>query len=428
MKAIKAGASRAHEIVRGEGARDPSEDTSRLVSRRSLSAGLLGRLLESYGRPPLRFVLWSGEEVSVSRAPAVVTVHLRDRGLVWELLLDPDLVFGDGYVEGRIEVEGDLVRLFEAILDAREGTGARRFPGLLRVLLLQRPRRSLRAARRNVHHHYDVGNDFYRLWLDERMVYTCAYFPDPNASLEDAQVAKMDHVCRKLRLRPGEEVVEAGCGWGALALHMAERYGARVTAYNVSTAQIAYAREEARRRGLDGRVDFIEEDWRLIEGRYDAFVSVGMLEHVGPENYPLLGRVIARSLRPDGRGLVHSIGRARPQRMSSWLVRRIFPGSYIPSLGEMTAVFEPEGLAVLDVENLRPHYARTLEHWLARLERAAGRVRELHGERLLRAYRLYLASSIASFRKGSCQLYQILFARGANDRLPWTRADVYGAR
>jgi len=388
---------------------------------------LLARILEAYGRPPIRVVLWNGEEIAPPGGRAVSTVRLHDRRLLFELLADPDLAFGDGYSEGRIEVEGNLVEFLQAVFEASDGHGRRKRPwtSLGRSFSLSALRDPIQEARRNIHHHYDVGNDFYELWLDERLVYTCAYFPDPAMGLEEAQLAKMDHICRKLALSPGEEVVEAGCGWGSLALHMAEKYGVRVHAYNLSSAQIAYARQQAKRRGLEDRVRFIEDDYRNIRGRYDAFVSVGMLEHVGLAHYRVLGRVIERSLKPEGRGLLHSIGRARPQPMNRWLVRRIFPGSYIPSLKEILEVLEPENFAVLDVENLRLHYARTLEHWLERLERAADRIRASYDERLLRAYRLYLASSIAAFRTGSCQLYQVLFSRAGNPRIPWTRARVY---
>ena len=295
-------------------------------------------------------------------------------------------------------------------------------------LLTWRPRIDTPAqARRNVHHHYDLGNEFYRLWLDEQLVYTCAYFEHPSATLEEAQRAKLDLVCRKLRLSPGERVVETGCGWGALALHMAEHHGARVRAFNLSSEQIGYAREQARRRGLAGRVEFIEDDYRNANGRCDAFVSVGMLEHVGLAHYDEFGRVIDRCLEANGRGLLHFIGHQRAIPMNPWLDRYIFPGAYIPALSESLAVLEPHGFEVADVENLRRHYARTLEHWMERFEKAADRVAALYDERFVRMWRLYLASSLASFRTGSSQLYQVVFARAGDTRLPWTRADLYGA-
>src|SRR6185295_4327164 len=214
----------------------------------------------------------------------------------------------------------------------------------------------------NVHGHYDLGNDFYRLWLDREMVYTCAYFPTPEVSLEAAQIHKMDLVCRKLHLRPGDRVVEAGCGWGALALHMAAHYGVTVRAFNLSSEQITYARDRAAREGLAARAEFIEDDYRNVTGTCDAFVSVGMLEHVGFSELSSLGAVIDRSLGAHGRGLLHFIGRNRPMPLNAWIRKRIFPGAYPPALAEVfDNVLGPWNLSVLDVENLRLHYARTLD-------------------------------------------------------------------
>ena len=232
----------------------------------------------------------------------------------------------------------------------------------------------MRAARENVHQHYDLGNEFYRLWLDREMVYTCAYFPEPDCALEEAQIAKMDLVCRKLGLRPGERVIEAGCGWGSLALFMAREYGVTVRAFNISAEQIAYARDRAKAERLLDRVEFVEGDYREVRGECDAFVSVGMLEHVGLADYPTLGGVIDRSLTEPGRGLLHFIGRNRPGPLNPWIRKRIFPGAYPPILAEVFGnVLEPWDLSVLDVENLRLHYAATLAHWRRRFDAAARR-------------------------------------------------------
>jgi cyclopropane-fatty-acyl-phospholipid synthase len=206
---------------------------------------------------------------------------------------------------------------------------------------------------------------------------------------------------------------------------MARECGARVRAFNVSREQIAWARERARAEGLANRVEFVEDDYRNITGRYDAFVSVGMLEHVGRDHYTDLSRVIHSCLKTSGRGLIHSIGRNRPANLHRWIERRIFPGAYAPSLGEVVALFEPHDFSVLDVENLRLHYARTLEHWLARFETNADRVRALFDQRFVRAWRLYLAGSIAGFTTGSLQLFQVLFARPQDNEIPWTRAHLY---
>ncbi|MDH3902537.1 MAG: cyclopropane-fatty-acyl-phospholipid synthase family protein, partial [Xanthomonadales bacterium] len=276
------------------------------------------------------------------------------------------------------------------------------------------------------HHHYVIGNDFYRLWLDqEAMQYTCAYFPDRSMTLEQAQLAKMSHVCRKLQLKPGDQVVEAGCGWGGFALYMAKNHQVNVKAYNISQEQVIYAREKAAAEGLTDQVEYLLDDYRNISGEYDAFVSVGMLEHVGPGDYPVLGQVIDRCLKPGGRGLIHSIGRNRPRPMNAWIERRIFPGAYPPSLKEMMNIFETNRFSVLDVENLRLHYARTLEAWLQRYEMHTERVKEMMDEKFVRTWRLYLAGSRAAFTAGQLQLFQLLFARENDNHLPWSRNHQY---
>ncbi len=385
---------------------------------------LLRRTHAALGRPPVRFALWDGRDVNPETPDPVGRIQLRDASVLRALLRSPQIAFGDAYCDGRIEAEGDIAESLASVF--RAGRSAPRWARALTRLATWRPQRNTRRrARGNVHHHYDLGNDFYALWLDADMVYTCAYFPTPESTLEAAQRAKLDHVCRKLSLRPGEQVVEAGCGWGALALHMAEHYGVSVRAFNVSSEQVAWARERARERGLEKQVEFLEDDYRNIRGTCDVFVSVGMLEHVGRAHYRSLGRVIDRCLPPDGRGLLHFIGHPRVQPMSPWLERNIFPGAYIPALSEMLPVLEPQGLAVLDVENLRLHYALTLQHWLERYERVYERVARMYDERFARMWRLYLASSRGAFLSGTCQLWQVTFAREAARGLPWTRAELY---
>jgi cyclopropane-fatty-acyl-phospholipid synthase len=286
-------------------------------------------------------------------------------------------------------------------------------------------RNSPGRSKHNAHHHYDLNNDFYRMWLDERLVYTCAYYARPDATLAQAQVAKLDHVCRKLDLKPGQNVIEAGCGWGALAMHMAEHYGVRVKAYNVSSEQVGWARENAAARGLGDRVEFVLDDYRGIDQRCDRFVSVGMLEHVGRANYRVLGQLIERCLKPDGLALIHTIGRSYPNTTDAWIRKYIFPGGHIPSLSEMMAVFEPSRFTVLDVENLRLHYARTCADWLANFDAVADKVSAMYSEEFTRMWRLYLAGSSAGFQSGTLQLYQVVFAHGTNGNVPWTREYQY---
>ncbi len=401
-------------------------------ARRSFDTRLLERLARVAGSAPLEFVM--GERAraltpgAVAHGSTIATVRLRDRATLLGILADAALGFGDAYAEGRAEVDGDLVGFLEEMYRAvPDGGAGRGFPPRP-ARWLERPRRNtLKGSRDNIGHHYDIGNAFYALWLGSTMAYTCAYYPQPSTGLDAAQVAKFDHVCRKLWLQRGETVIEAGCGWGALALHMARHYGVRVRAFNISREQLVHARERARAEGLDSQVEFIEDDYRNIVGRCDAFVSVGMLEHVGVAHYGELGQVIARCLGQQGRGLIHSIGRNRPARLHPWIERRIFPGAQPPSLGEMLRILEPHEFSVLDVENLRLHYAHTLKDWKTLFDAAEDQVRTMFDERFVRMWRLYLAGSIAGFTTGSLQLFQVLFAPRNNNDLPQTRAPLYGS-
>jgi cyclopropane-fatty-acyl-phospholipid synthase len=399
-----------------------------LPERSSLEARLLRRLLASLGDPPIEFhLVWSGERIASVAVPATERVRIADRATLRGLLTDTQIRFGDAYSTGQIEIEGDLVRFIETVFQGLGRPSARETIAARVASWLHRPRRnSLSGSRDNIHRHYDLGNEFYSLWLGETMAYTCAYYPTAGATLDQAQVAKMDHVCRKLRIAAGDRVVEAGCGWGSLALHIAGRYGAKVRAFNISKEQLEFARHRARALGLAHRVEFVEDDYRNIRESSDVFVSVGMLEHVGLDHYPELGRVICRSLSSEGRGLIHSIGRNRPGLLHPWIERRIFPGAYPPSLGEMMQIFEPWGLSVLDVENLRLHYARTCRHWLERYDAVSDKVlAKFSDESFVRTWRLYLSGSIAAFTTGSLQLFQVLFTKQENNAIPLTREYMY---
>ncbi|MGM0476178.1 MAG: class I SAM-dependent methyltransferase [Pseudomonadota bacterium] len=387
---------------------------------------LAQRMYEAMECPPFLIRLWDGTTFGHNSDDALGTVSIHDRGALYSIILNADREFGDLYAQGRVEVSCELVPFLEA---AYRAVNVQKTPWPLKVWQNWRnqPRRNtISGSRENIHQHYNLGNDFYRLWLDQEvMQYTCAYYPGPDATLEEAQVAKLHHICRKLRLQPGDTVVEAGCGWGGLARFMARHYGVKVRAFNISERQVEYARAEAKRQGLSDQVEYVLDDYRNIEGQYDVFVSVGMLEHVGTAQYPELGGVIDRVLHAQGRGLIHTIGRNSPRLMNAWIEKRIFPGAYPPSLGEMSRIFEPYDLSVLDVENIRLHYARTLIHWLERFDANEETVREMFDEEFVRAWRLYLSGSVAAFTTGNLQLFQTVFARKELNELPWTRAYLY---
>lgn len=396
-------------------------------ARPTLAKRLFERVLATIGHPAIHIELPGGESILPpdGTIPAGL-IRFMDPRALWRVITDPMFQFPEMYSAGRVQIDGPIEQVTIEIFRAMHQAGHRTTWPMRLISAVRWPRKTtLRAAQENIHHHYDVGNDFYSLWLDGQMAYTCAYFPRSDATLEEAQWAKFNHVCRKVRMRPGMSVIEAGCGWGGLALHMARHFGVTVKAYNISHEQIAFARERARREGLAERVEFIEEDWRTITGQADIFMSVGMLEHVGVKNYPKLGALIQRVLKPGGRGLIHSIGQNFPCRASPWIERRIFPGGYPPALSEMMQIFEPNDLSVLDVENLRLHYAQTLQHWLQRFEQHAHRVRQMFDDRFVRMWRFYLAGSIAAFATGSYQLFQVVFQRATDNDLALTRDHLY---
>jgi cyclopropane-fatty-acyl-phospholipid synthase len=365
----------------------------------------------------VRVELWDG--TTVGSHDAIGDLVVRDRRALLGLIVNPELYFGEAYMSGRLDVRGPLEPVVEAL--SRLPKPATTWHHRLAARFAWP--NSLSSARRNVHLHYDLGNDFYAQWLDPDMVYTCAYFSSPAATLEQAQSAKLDLICRKLQLRAGDVVVEAGCGWGALAIHMARHYSVQVKAFNISHEQIAYARARADREGLGGRIDFIEDDYRNVSGAVDAFVSVGMLEHVGLRHFRSLATVLRRVVRRDGgRGLLHFIGRDAPRPLNPWIRRRIFPGAYPPTLAEVTTqVLAPADMSVVDVENLRLHYARTLSYWTDRFAAARNDVRSEYGDTFARAWELYLAGSQAAFATGWMQLFQVVFAPRESAPPSWTR-------
>lgn len=395
----------------------PSNRLDRIVAK-----GICGLV----GYPRIAIRLWNGTEYYFGDGPPVGTMQFHSRRALLDLVLSLRVGFGEGYSKGNIDIHGDMLDIFNEFAWAFARRGSRSYYlGKFQSLLKAVRGHSHARSRDNVHSHYDLGNDFYDLWLDERKVYTCAYYKNPDMTLAEAQLAKLDHVCRKLQLAPGQDVIEAGCGWGALGMHMAEFYGVNVKAYNVSHAQVTYAREQAVARGISDRVEFIEDDYRNISSQCDVFVSVGMLEHVGLKNFHTMGDVIHRCLNPDGIGLVHSIGRSHSTPTDPWITKRIFPGGYIPTLAEMAKIFEPNKFSVIDVENLRLHYARTCEEWLHNFEAVSDQVCDMYNEEFVRAWRLYLAGSATGFKSGTLQLYQLVFAPAGNNNVPWNREFLY---
>jgi cyclopropane-fatty-acyl-phospholipid synthase len=278
-----------------------------------------------------------------------------------------------------------------------------------------------RRSRRNAARHYDLSVRLYELFLDSDLQYSCAYFARPEATLEEAQAAKKAHIAAKLRLEPGQRVLDLGCGWGGLALFLAKAAQVEVVGVTLSREQLALARRRAESEGLAGRVDFRFADWREVDGRFDRIVSVGMFEHVGPPHYLAFFRRMRALLAPDGVMLLHTIGRADgPGATDPFIVKHIFPGGYVPALSQIAPAIEQARLWLADLEVLRLHYARTLELWYERATAARAEIVALYDERFFRMWQYYLAGAIAAFRHDGHAVFQLQLAR-RRDAVPLTR-------
>jgi cyclopropane-fatty-acyl-phospholipid synthase len=382
----------------------------------------VGRLTVRW--PDGRTQTYTGPQGSGAEAGVV----LRDRYTVRRLVLNPELGFGEAYMEGGLGPLGGSIHDVLAVLlaNVRANPNGLLIPWLRRTAArMSRPLDQFNAvgrARRNVAHHYDLNGRLYGLFLDRDREYSCAYFPKGTETLEQAQAAKKRHIAAKLCLdRPGLSVLDIGCGWGGMALTLARDYGARVTGITLSTEQLSEARARAKAEGLADRVSFELLDYRVMDQRFDRIVSVGMFEHVGVVHYRTFFDTVARCLAPDGVALLHSIGQwDGPGTNNPWIRRYIFPGAYCPALSEVMPAIERSGLLTTDIEVLRLHYAETLRHWRRRFAANRDMIASLYDERFCRMFEFYLSSVELAFRYGSLTVFQIQLAH-RQTAVPLTR-------
>ena len=387
---------------------------------------------------PLRLELWDGRRIELGSAPTVSFVLRRPRLLGMLCRGDFDAL-GEAYVAGDLVVEGRLQDILAVGLALAERF-QRLAPLAKLARLLPRPRRrhSRAADARWVQHHYDVSNEFYALWLDRRMVYSCGYFESGGEDIDTAQQQKLDHICRKLQLRPEERLLDVGCGWGGLLRFAAERYGINGVGITLSPKQYELARRGVVEDGLADRVEIRLQDYRELAGAeaFDKIVSVGMYEHVGRANMPLYFGTLYRLLRPGGLLLNHGITTSDPAGGSmspaggSFIDRFVFPGGELPHIAQVLRDISSEALEVLDVENLRPHYAATLLRWVRRLEARCAEAIAAAGEERYRIWRIYMAGCALAFERNWLAIYQVLAGKpDANGRLarPWTRRHQYAS-
>jgi cyclopropane-fatty-acyl-phospholipid synthase len=355
-----------------------------------------------------------------------VVVRLKGPLTSLKLAIHPDLYLGESYMDENLVIEQgtlwDLLDICGRNLGRKWQVRQNWLTGAAKAIsrrLLQY--NSVRGARRNVAHHYDLSHLLYQQFLDTDLQYSCAYFRDPRLSIEEAQDAKKQHLAAKLLLQPGQRVLDIGCGWGGLSLSLARTERVQVIGVTLSCAQFTIAQQRARQAGLDQRVTFELRDYREIKGKFDRIVSVGMFEHVGTPHYSQFFDAISRLLTDDGIALIHSIGRKDgPDVTSAWIRKYIFPGGYIPALSEVMPAIEQTGLWITDLEILRLHYAQTLRRWRERFLANRRQLSELYDERFRRMWEFYLAVSEMSFRYGGLMVFQAQLARRI-DAVPVTR-------
>ncbi len=361
-----------------------------------------------------------------------VTVRLADRKVAFDIARNPRLGLGEAYMNGRIVIEeGDILDLMEVVVGSNrweDGGGGRKKlnRGKSRLKALFR-RNEAKRARKNVAHHYDIGNDLYRLFLDDDLQYSCAYFTDPANSLEQAQLDKKAHIAAKLDLKPGQHVLDIGCGWGGTALYLNRIAGVNVTGVTLSEEQLKVARERAAAAGVAEQVTFELIDYRHVDGQFDRIVSIGMFEHVGAAHYEEFFATCRRLLKPDGVMLLHTIGKfGKSSSPDPFTDKYIFPGYHLPSLSQMAAASERSRLITSDVETLRLHYAYTLRHWLERTRRHKAEIVALYDERFFRMWEFYLAGGIVGFELGTMCNYQLQYVRD-RQAVPITRDYMFEA-
>ncbi|MCY6484938.1 cyclopropane-fatty-acyl-phospholipid synthase [Clostridium aestuarii] len=341
-----------------------------------------------------------------------------------EILDDPYLTFGEAYMDGIIDIEGGLQQIIEAI--SRNTQSFLHKNKLLSKIVKMKPT-SIKKAKEDIQYHYDLGNDFYKLWLDKTMTYSCGYFSNPNDTLYDAQMNKVKYTLKKLNLKKGDKLLDIGSGWGTLIIEAAKTYGTKALGITLSKEQYAKTKEKIKEENLEALVDVKLIDYRDLaktNEKFDRIVSIGMLEHVGRANYPVYMETINKLLNQGGVSVLHCITAQNERKVNSWSTKYIFPGGHLPSIRELIYLMPEYDFHLLTIESLRRHYAKTLEHWAANFETQLDKISETKDERFIRMWRLYLQGCAASFNYGTIDIHQFVFTKGLNNDFPMARVHL----
>ncbi|MDO4903163.1 MAG: cyclopropane-fatty-acyl-phospholipid synthase family protein [Limosilactobacillus sp.] len=369
---------------------------------------------------PVKVVYWDGKSAVYGNGEPEVTIIFKEKIPIREVTKNASIAFGEAYTNGKVEIEGSVQKL---VASAFQTAGSFMRDNKFRKFI-PKQNHSEKKSQSDVQSHYDVGNDFYKLWLDDTMTYSCAYFTDGNHDdLTKAQVDKVHHILKKLDPKPGKTLLDIGCGWGTLMLTAAKEYGLKVTGVTLSEEQYHFVSDRIKNEGLEDMAEVRLIDYReLGEQTWDYITSVGMFEHVGKENLGLYFKDVRHYLKNDGVALIHGITRQQGGALNAWIDKYIFPGGYVPGLAEMIGHIEENNMQIADVEMLRRHYQRTLEIWDDNFNAHRVEIKNMMGERFTRMWDLYLQACAASFESGNIDVIQYLITKGPSGKnLPTTR-------
>lgn len=385
----------------------------------AVTDSLMVNFLRKFDEHPF-LVKMKGKEYWIGEGEPTFTVSFKEEIPMSELLTSTSIALGEAYMDGKLEIEGDLYEALDHFL-GQMGKFSTDTKGLKKLI---HSSTSKSNQKKEVTSHYDIGNDFYKLWLDETMTYSCAYFKTEEDTLEQAQRNKTERILEKLYLQPGMTLLDIGCGWGELLLEAAQKYQIKGTGITLSQEQYKKFQERIEEAGLTGQLQVMRMDYRDLPKSglsFDCVVSVGMIEHVGRDNYDQFLSCVNQVLKPQGLFLLHFISALKEHPGDAWIKKYIFPGGMVPSLREIIQQSAEYSFYVLDVESLRRHYNRTLRCWDKNFNEHRQEIQDMMGERFTRMWNLYLCACAATFHNGIIDLHQILFSKGVNNQLPMTR-------
>lgn len=381
------------------------------------------KLLKGLFSDPFQLKLWDGTVENYGEGEPKFKIIFNEPIPKADIIKDPSIALGEGYMTKKLDIEGSIQDVIESLYNNKESflKNSTKYTKLLKKVSNNIP-----TSKDNIHFHYDIGNDFYKLWLDDTMTYSCGYFKTSEDTLTEAQKNKVQHILNKLNLREGETLLDIGCGWGELIITAAKKFKVKALGITLSSEQFEKVTERIKSEGLESLVEVQLIDYRELKDRkFDKIVSVGMLEHIGKEHLSEYFSKVNELLNEKGLSLLHCITGIDRGGTNTWIDKYIFPGGYVPAIKELINCIAEENYQLLDVEALRRHYGRTLEHWAINFENSLPEIQKTKEDTFIRMWRMYLNACAASFNCGNISIHQILFSKGINDDLPWTREYIY---